>query len=294
MRSAVIDIGSNSIKLLVADGVKATPVFETIRETRLSPSTESSRERIDDAAFSAGINAVCELFQTARNHSPEKIAVVGTSLFRTAENAAEFARAVESATGTLMQILSGKEEAALVAAGVLTDERIHAPCAIFDLGGGSLEFIARPESSDKGVFEISWKLGAVRLSRKFFPDTKAPISRERLANLQAHVREKLGDVLLKQIPRAAQIVFCGGAAGIAERLLPELSSEAIEMLLHKICAGTFAERVTLGVPEKRADILPAALAVFAEICAAGNISRAVYTTRNLRYGLCAQLNSSAG
>lgn len=294
MRSAVIDIGSNSIKLLVADGVNATPVFETIRETRLSPNTESARERIDDAAFSAGINAVCELFQIARSHAPEKIAVVGTSLFRTAENAAEFARAVEVATGTPMQILSGEEEAALVAAGVLTDERIRAPCAIFDLGGGSLEFIARPASSDKNVFEISWKLGAVRLSRKFFPDTKAPISRERLAKLQAHIREKLGDVLSQQIPSAAQIVFCGGAAGISERLLPELSASAMKTLLHQLCAGTLAERVALGVPEKRADIFPAALAVFTEICGAGNISRAVYTTRNLRYGLCAQLNSAAG
>lgn len=291
MRSAVIDIGSNSIKLLIAENTDATSVFETIREVRLSPNAESARERISDVAFAAGLASVRDLFQITKTYAPHRISIVGTSLFRTAENANDFALAVEAATGTLMRILSCREEASLVAAGVLTDFRIRPPCAIFDLGGGSLEFISCPGAESDSFFEASWQLGAVRLTRKFFPDTSAPVPAEQIALLRAHVKQTIGEILKTHLPPAAQIVFCGGTAGIFERLLPALTREAIENLLTQTAAVTLAERVALGVPEKRADIFPAGLAIFAEICATGNISSACHSTRNLRYGLCAQLNS---
>lgn len=70
MISSVIDIGSNSIKLLVAEGENAAPIFETIREVRLSPATESARERIADDAFAAGIRAVAELARLASGYAP--------------------------------------------------------------------------------------------------------------------------------------------------------------------------------------------------------------------------------
>ncbi|HIV04436.1 MAG TPA: phosphatase, partial [Candidatus Spyradosoma merdigallinarum] len=115
MISSVVDIGSNSIKLLVARGENAEPLFEALSETRLSPDAESARERISDEAFAAGVDAVRALAEQARAFSPAREAVVGTSLFRTAENARAFADAVFRATGTPMRILSGREEAELVA-----------------------------------------------------------------------------------------------------------------------------------------------------------------------------------
>lgn len=291
MISSVIDIGSNSIKLLVAEGKNATPVFEALRETRLSPDKESARERIPEKAFAAGIRAVCELAETARKFSPAKEAITGTSLFRTAENANEFARAVEDATGTPMQILSGIEEAKLVAAGVATDPAISLPCAIFDLGGGSLEFIAKNGDGDTGIFETSRMLGAVRLTRKFFKNPVAPIPEEEISALRKFVREEISGEILQNFPDNAQTVFCGGSAGICSRLVPEKSAAALEALLKKIGAETLDERIAAGVPAKRADIFPAAVAVLAEVCAVAGISAFAHTHRNLRYGLCAHLNS---
>lgn len=291
MISSVIDIGSNSIKLLVAEGECATPVFEKLSETRLSPDTESARERISENAFAAGIRAVSELVTIARKFSPSREAIVGTSLFRTAENAEEFARAVEVATGTPMHILSGIEEAKLVAAGVATDPSVRLPCAIFDLGGGSLEFIAKNEGADTEIFETSRKLGAVRLTRKFIKNPSTAIPEEEISELRKFVRAEIADEISERLQPASQIVFCGGSASICAKLLPEKSATALESFLKNATTATLEERIALGVPAKRADIFPAAAATLAEICSIAGISGFTHTHRNLRYGLCAHLNA---
>ena len=310
MRVAIIDIGSNSIKLLVAEGADARPIFEAHSETRLSPNTESARERIPDAAFAAGISAVRELAALAREHAPEKLAIVGTSLFRTAENARDFAEAVRRATGTPMRILSGTEEAELVAAGVATEPAAGTPCAIFDLGGGSLEFIVKNSPRAPALAE-SRPLGAVRLTRKFFKNPAATISENELNALRNFLRAEFVPAISAKIPAGARVVLCGGAVGICAHFVREKISEktptetppgerpsATEIpvaffgeLLGKITAGTLAERVALGVPEKRADILPAALIALSEICRAAGARSVLYTRRNLRYGFCARENS---
>lgn len=291
MISSVIDIGSNSIKLLVAEGENAEPVFEQLNEIRLSPPAEGSRERISGECFAAGVKAVCELCDIARRFSPSRNAIVGTSLFRTAENAEEFARAVGAATGTPMQILSGIEEAELVASGVSTDPSVRLPCAIFDLGGGSLEFISKTGEKGSEIFATSRQLGAVRMTRKFLKNPLLPVPEEEISALRAFVRNELADILRTKIPDRAQIVFCGGSANVCTNLISEKSAQAIESLLKRICALPFENRLKSGVPAKRADIFPAALATFSEVCAISGISEFTYTDRNLRYGLCSRMNS---
>lgn len=289
MLASVIDIGSNSIKLLVAHSETAEPVYEALSETRLSPTRECGRERIDDDAFARGVAAVAELCKKARTFSPQRETIVGTSLFRTAENAAAFTDAVLRATGTPMRILSGKEEADLVAAGVSTDPGIRVPCAIFDLGGGSLEFIGK-SSPGETVLAESWPLGAVRMSRRFFSEPALPIPSQEIEALRAYVRESVADVLPAAIPAGAQAVLCGGAAGICARLCStgtqrEISAETLESLLKNVAQKTLSERIASGVPEKRADIFPAALAVFATVVELCGFSTFVHTPRNLRYGV---------
>lgn len=298
MISAVIDIGSNSIKMLVAEGADAVPVFEAHSDTRLSPNAEGARELIPEAAFAAGVEVVRGFAEQAREFSPARTAIVGTSLLRTAENAPEFAAAVLRATGTPLRVLSGLEEAELVAAGVATDPAVRLPCAIFDLGGGSLEFIAKPADGGK-IFEESWRLGAVRTTRRFFSDASGKIPCEEIAALRRSVRETVSAALPREIPPGAEAVFCGGAAKLCAKLsghevYGEIPVEVLETLLRGTCGRTLAERVADGVPEKRADIFPAAVATLAEVCRVCAFPRFRVTNRNLRWGLCAQLNAGRG
>jgi len=297
MLSSVIDIGSNSIKMLVAEGVNAVPVFAAHSDTRLSPNTDGARERIPEAAFAAGVEVIRGFAEKAREFSPVRSAIVGTSLLRTAENAREFADAVFRATGTPLRILSGIEEAKLIAAGVAGDPAVRLPCAIFDLGGGSLEFIAKPEAPDE-IFEMSRPLGAVRMMRKFFADASGKIPATEISALRRHVRESVADALPGKIPPGANAVFCGGVAKLCAQLCgnalaEEISSESLEEILRKVCAQTLTERIAAGVPAKRADIFPAAVATLAEICRLCAFPRFRVSERNLRYGLCAELNAGA-
>jgi len=297
MITAVIDIGSNSIKMLVAEGENAEPIFSALSETRLSPSTDDPRERIPAAAFRSGVEAVAQMFCEAKKFSPEKIAIVGTSLCRTAENAPDFAEAVFRATGTPLKILSGEEEATLVAAGIATDSSIKMPCAIFDLGGGSLEFIAKNTRNGGNAFEKSWKLGAVRMMRKFFSAPKEKILPEEVFALRKFVRETVAGTLREHVSVGANAVFCGGAARVCKTIAKisgnEIPTEIFEQQLDLFCGKNFDERVALGVPVARADIFPAAVAVFAELCLVGNFSFVFYTQRNLRFGLCSRLATEA-
>ncbi len=295
MLSSVIDIGSNSIKMLVAEGANAVPVFTAHSETRLSPNADGARERIPEAAFAAGVEVIRGFAEKAREFSPTRTAIVGTSLLRTAENAHEFADAVFRATGTPLRILSGLEEAELIAAGIAGDPAVRLPCAIFDLGGGSLEFIAKPEARGK-IFETSRPLGAVRMMRKFFADAAGKIPEAEISALRRHVRENLADALPGKVPPGANAVFCGGAAKLCAQLCgndsaDEISSESLEKILRKVSAATLSERIAAGVPAKRADIFPAAVATLAEVCRLCAFPRFRVSERNLRYGLCAKLNA---
>lgn len=327
MRTAVIDIGSNSIKLLVAEGENAAPFYEAHSETRLSPSVAGARERISDEAFAAGIAAVADLAAQAAACEPAMLAIVGTSLFRSAENAGEFADAVLRATGTPMRVLSGTQEAELVAAGVATEPAAGTPCAIFDLGGGSLEFIVKTADGVPARAE-SRPLGAVRLTRRFFRSPAGKIPSEELAALREFLRGEFESFVVGKIPAEAKVILCGGAVGICAHfargdlpraLVPtaagttneptaagtdeaahhsvsstQISAALFDDLLKSMCEKTLIERIGIGVPLKRADIFPAALTVLSELCRAGKISSVLHTRRNLRYGLCALLSHGNG
>lgn len=333
MRTAVIDIGSNSIKLLVAEGENAAPFYEAHSETRLSPSVAGARERISDEAFAAGIAAVADLAAQADACEPAMLAIVGTSLFRSAENADEFADAVLRATGTPMRVLSGTQEAELVAAGVATEPAAGTPCAIFDLGGGSLEFIVKTADGVPARAE-SRPLGAVRLTRRFFRSPAGKIPSEELAVLREFLRSEFESFVVGKIPAEAKVILCGGAVGICAHfargdlpraLVPnaagttneptaagttnaagtdeaahhsvsstQISAALFDDLLKSMCEKTLIERIGIGVPLKRADIFPAALTVLSELCRAGKISSVLHTRRNLRYGLCALLSRGNG
>lgn len=297
-RVAVIDLGSNSFKLLVAQGPHLLAVAEAYEDVRLLE--KQAGGAISPEKFKLGVRAVKRLHNLALEHRSEATAIVGTSVFRTATNARAFAEAILAETGLPLRVLSGEEEAESIAAGVVTDslvsELLRAP-AVFDLGGGSLEFIG-----DGGRFVCSWPLGAVRMMREFVRNPEGPVPPEILHKIRAHVRETVKTVLQERVYAETPVVFCGGVLAIAHRILagkaevsPGLFPRKIplirlEVLLEHLAMRTAAERVTLdGIPAGRADVFPAALAVVLEIADLCGADALIFSPRNLRYGMAAKL-----
>src|SRR5262249_39196632 len=142
-RRAVIDVGTNSVKLLVADvsGREVQPVWEESKQTRLGRGFYETH-RLQPEAIDATGKAVAQFAETARKYQVNSIRVIGTSAARDAVNSEELGSAIEKASGWKMEIISGEQEAEWVFQGVTTDPSLaHEPLLLLDVGGGSSEFI---------------------------------------------------------------------------------------------------------------------------------------------------------
>ena len=196
-RRAVIDVGTNSIKLLVADvaGRDVQPVHEESRQTRLGKGFyETHQLQPDTIACTA--KAVAEFARTARERKAASIRVIATSAARDAVNPEDLISAIEAAAGLKVEIISGGQEAGLAFQGATTDlELAQTPLLLLDVGGGSTQFILG--QGEHKHFAHSFPLGAVRLLEKFphsDPPTRAEFTacRDWLKNfLQTEVRPKL-------------------------------------------------------------------------------------------------------
>jgi exopolyphosphatase/guanosine-5'-triphosphate,3'-diphosphate pyrophosphatase len=145
---AVIDIGSNSIKLLVATpgpnvGLELRVLFQKTLETRISGGLGNDKSKLSESGIAAGVGAIKQLLDLAQPFAPTIYRIVATSAVRDAQNCADFAARVQTVTSTPIEILSGEDEALLIARGIQTDSALKGvkEFCIADLGGGSLECI---------------------------------------------------------------------------------------------------------------------------------------------------------
>ena len=165
---AAIDIGTNTVLLLIADIDKGRLIVreEEQRMPRLGRGVDASR-RLSDKA----IGDVLDILQEYRKRIEEfespvkKVLVTATSAVRDAENREEFLQEVISATGYRVQLLSGREEAEYTCAGALSVLPGLSEAVILDIGGGSTEIAFG--SPDKLMDSYSYDMGSVRFTEQF-------------------------------------------------------------------------------------------------------------------------------
>ncbi|MGW7257242.1 Ppx/GppA phosphatase family protein [Streptomyces sp. NPDC054834] len=205
MRISVVDVGSNTVRLVVADaeGGVPLPVHTAKWRLRLSEQVEPGG-RIPDDAVEQLVEAVAAASRTAAKWGAAGPLAFATAVVRSAPNRAEVLRAVRTGTGVDLCTLPGEVEAELT---FLAARRWlgwqAGPLAVVDIGGGSLEVaFGRGRLPD---FVASLPLGAGRLTREFFEDEDPP-SAERLRALRRKVRHQLRDVAARirwEGPRSA-------------------------------------------------------------------------------------------
>jgi exopolyphosphatase/guanosine-5'-triphosphate,3'-diphosphate pyrophosphatase len=309
MRVAAVDIGSNSIKLLVAEGAPGSPVEVASRaaEARIRAGIGSGAPRLGEEGMRRGIAAAKAFAEEARALGAERIAIVATSAVRDASNGPDFRARVAEAAGLEPRILSGRQEAELIARGIATDPLLNdAPrFYAFDLGGGSLECIRY--AGGKVDFATSLPLGCVRLTERFAEPSAEPFPEEGRIALSAHVRSALASSGLPlPVPGGIPVVGTGGTlttvrAIEARRLgvpLPDspatIASGLILSLLARAGSVSVGERRRIaGLQPERADVLPAALATLLAVTEACGFAEYRHSLRNLRWGVAAQLLGGA-
>jgi exopolyphosphatase/guanosine-5'-triphosphate,3'-diphosphate pyrophosphatase len=304
IRRAVIDVGTNSIKLLVADvaGRDVQPVHEESRQTRLGQGFyETHRLQIEPIAYSA--NAVADFVRTARKHGTQSIRVIATSAARDAINPEDLISAIEAASRLKVEIISGGQEAVWAFQGVTTDpELARAPLLLLDVGGGSTEFIlGRGEHKH---FAHSFTLGTVRLLEKF-PHSNPPTRSEFIACrdwiknfLQNEIRPKLEPALQREKhSKELLLVGTGGTAGILARIEAKLDRydrahiEATQLGLEQVKAHRknlwslpLAERKeVVGLPKLRADVILTGVLIYEAVMEEFGFKQLRISTRGLRF-----------
>ncbi len=303
-RRAVIDVGTNSIKLLVADVTDGDvrPVHEESRQTRLGKGFYETH-RLQPEPIARTAEAVWEFAEIARDKDADSIRVIATSAARDAVNPTDLTISIERACGLKTEIITGTREADWVFQGVATDpELAKHPLLLLDVGGGSTEFILG--HGKKKTFAHSFPLGTVRLLEKFphsDPPTKAEFQAcfDWVKNLfQAEVWPLL-DPALQVEKRAGDIrlVGTGGTTSILariERKLDRFDREKIErtVLTHDRVAAhrKYLWRLPLelrkevpGLPKLRADVILTGVLIYEAVMEEFGFKELHVSTRGLRF-----------
>ncbi|MEV1022062.1 Ppx/GppA family phosphatase [Streptomyces sp. NPDC050264] len=193
MRISVVDVGSNTVRLAIADARNGAPlpVHTAKRRLRLSEEVDGDR-RLGPRAVERIVEAVADAYGEAERWGCDEPFAFATAIVRDAPNRDEVLRAVEEGTGARLRVLPGEVEAELtfLAARRWMGWRAG-PLGVLDIGGGTLEVaFGRGRLPD---FAVSLPLGARRLTRDHLPGEDAPTEAD-LKELRRHVRHQLRDV----------------------------------------------------------------------------------------------------
>jgi exopolyphosphatase/guanosine-5'-triphosphate,3'-diphosphate pyrophosphatase len=240
---------------------------------------ELRADRID-----AAISAISSLWALAQQHGAREMTVIATSAVRDAGNGHLFAQRVREETGLELQIISGGQEARLTFRGATMGMQIEEGTIVCDVGGGSAEIMY----ADAGGMRwgSAQPLGSGRLTERFIKHD--PPRHEELDALRSGV-----DAQLRTLPpaRAEGAVFTGGTATQLLRLAGEeqnrrgLSMNELDEIVSLVTTRPAAELVAdNGVPEARAQVLPAGMTAIATIARFYGVERVCVSLHGIREG----------
>jgi exopolyphosphatase/guanosine-5'-triphosphate,3'-diphosphate pyrophosphatase len=302
-RLGAIDVGSNSIRLLVAeyDAAAGLHVIDEVKDQPRLAAGLAATGRLDPAAVDRALGALARMRQVCERRGVRKLAAVATAAVREAENGEEFVRRVQSELGIPLRIIDAETEAALSYRSVAHHFRLDgARTLVADIGGGSLELIGAVE----GLVELTCSLpfGAVRLTEEWLAG--AVDVPQAVRKLRRHVRKRLrAEVDLREWG-AAHIIGSGGTFTTLARMAvarqghgippgvhgtPVTAAEIEHLLAYLAAKAPEQRRAVPGLSPLRADIIVAGLAVTAELLDLAEARALVVSAFGLREGLLLEM-----
>jgi exopolyphosphatase / guanosine-5'-triphosphate,3'-diphosphate pyrophosphatase len=300
-RLAVIDLGSNSFRLVVflaGDGwwKRTDEIYEPVRIGEgLAKSGELGEQPIARAL--ATLDVFAQFCEASGLHG-DSVDAVATSAIRDARNAERFLELARERSGLPIRVLSREDEARYGYLAAVNSTTLTDGC-VLDLGGGSLQLVSVSDrlASASG----SWPLGTVRMSEAFLP-VNGPAKRRQIEALREHVSEQIAQAQWLGGAGSAggeRIVGIGGTvrnlAAAAQRAagLPSngvqgmaIERDALDQLVERLAALPAAERASVpGIKPARADIILAGAVVVRAVLEAGGFDGLETTEAGLREGV---------
>jgi exopolyphosphatase/guanosine-5'-triphosphate,3'-diphosphate pyrophosphatase len=303
---AGIDIGTNTIRLLVAETSTAThrELYSGRTITRLGQDLDRTG-LIAPEAKERSLKALEEFSAIIRRHSKIGTAVFGTSALRNASNTKEFIAEAKKRTGLDIEVISGEDEAKLTLLGVRralslvgrADTDPLASALVIDIGGGSTELMVTRQG---GIASMeSLPLGAVYLTERFLQND--PPTRDELDSLRRTITQELDALPAKNL-HLASLNTCAGTAGTITTLAamdqgieaydPEringyvLQTAALDRMVDLLAASSLERRLKItGLDPGREDIILAGAIIAQEIMARCGARELLVSDWGLREGI---------
>jgi exopolyphosphatase/guanosine-5'-triphosphate,3'-diphosphate pyrophosphatase len=294
-RTASIDIGTNTILLLIAevDQGRIKPLFEMETVVRLGERIHESGVLLKEA-MSRGLRTLSQYLERCRAMEVQEIFAVGTSALREAKNSADFLKLVEAELDLSIEVISGEEEAQLSFLAVTRDlEETGKTFLVVDIGGGSTEFILG--KGDQIRQWTSLPLGSVRFTEEFLKSD--PVREEEWQEMEREIRKRL--IHIPHTTELLSMVAVGGTATTLASVEQGLNDFIVERIHHFVLkkealrnqlllyrAKTIEERKKIsGLPIARADVILAGAAVLYLTMEEVNCPSVLISCHGVRYGL---------
>ncbi len=301
-RVAVIDVGTNSARLLVADVASGTvlPIERRSTVTRLGRGVDLtgrlSAEAVEDACA-----AISGYVATVEELGAERVEAIATSAVRDAENGSAFIAELRERFALSPRVLDGEEEARLTYVGATSEHPPTEPTLVIDIGGGSTELIVG--TGEEISFHTSMQAGVVRHSERHIASD--PPTAAELESLAADVRGLIDDAVAPGTEARAGIAVAGtptSLAAIELGLEPydprrvhghRLSLAAIQRMLSQLASAPLAERVEIpGMHPDRAPTIVAGVVILVEAMRSFGLAQIEVSEHDILYGTAIATASS--
>lgn len=308
-RIAVVDIGTNSVRLLVglANGRRIESIlFQDGRITRLGEGLAENGQ-ISRGAVDRTVSVLSEYAGHIRSYAPDRVLYVGTSALRQAANREEVLARFEREAGVQVRIISGEEEAALTYRGALLDlDETRGPFLVIDIGGGSSELIVG-ETTRKFWKAFSIEVGVVTLTEGWFRSD--PPSDKEIQQVRRYLEERFREVVTVLSPYLTAGVTPVGTAGSVTTILAMvrkmvrydpavvhgqgLARQEVERLFNEIRPMKARDRLLLpGVERGREDIILSGALILLSLLEFVNQAGLVVSAYGLREGIVLDLSEA--
>ncbi len=301
MRIGIIDLGTNSIRFDVHEVDRDKAPKRLLRERELIRLGESvfTTHHITEESAKRCIGAFRRFKELGDELDVDRFVAVGTSALRDAKNQKEFVNRVRSETGIDLRVITGDEEAALIARGVIENEKIdEGPIAIVDIGGGSTEIII---ALGESVFHSrSFNLGTLRLQQVYLKSHPPKPAREGMPHplneLRHFIRTNLSNTIIREgWPAVEKVLGASGTIRALTRITKNfgdkngvIERETLSDLIARMSSMTVRELLEIpGMEAKRVDIVLGGAVLLEEIADIFRAKRIHATDFSLRDGLLA-------
>jgi exopolyphosphatase/guanosine-5'-triphosphate,3'-diphosphate pyrophosphatase len=300
-RLATLDIGTNTVLLLVADATPSglLPVLERATITRLGQGVDRTRELAPEASERT-LACLRDYAADLARLGVTELAAVGTSALRDARGGAELVLQAKRILGIAPLVIGGEREAELTFRGALSGLEVSGAVTVFDVGGGSTELVTG--NAERVITtSVSLDIGSVRLFERLV--TTDPPTAAELAHVRDAVDRALEGVV---IPRHGTLVGVAGTVTTLAAIALELDTydpsrvhgqaldlASVRALVLRLASLSLEERKQLsGLEPARADVIVVGSVIVERVMALTESDKLIVSDRGVRWGLLEELASS--